>query len=357
MKRWPRPLRELARCLAGDDPPDPDVLDRAAFADLAIDRHRVAPLIAASPVVSALPGPEQARMRQSADAAAFAALAQKAETRRLLAAFDQAGCTPVLFKGWPLAERLYGSASLRHSKDIDLHIPAAELPRAVECLEALGYAPLPGHATRFRLATAASPVLIAETNDIALIDRAGNHVELHWRLTHLRGWLTLADFPDPVTTHPIDRSGVAVHVPTDQTALIYLAVHGQLHMWGRLKWLVDIARLVERRSDGDLMADLALASRLGAGRALRVAVGLSNVVLGSRIPPGWPAASWLERRAIAHFCGLIAAPGGEPGRAWARMQYHLCVMALGEGVTQRLASPRYAFWRNLRLYLAGRGMA
>lgn len=356
-KRWPRPLRDLAQCLGTGANPGPEGANWASFADLAIDRHRVGPLVAGSPIVAALPDAAKDRFRVSASAAAFAALAQKAETGRLLEAFDAAGCTTVLFKGWPLAERLYGSASLRHSKDIDLHIPADKLPRAIACLEELGYAPLPGHRTRFRLAAAASPALIAETNDIALVDPAGNHVELHWRLTHLKGWLTLADFPDPVTTHPLDNSGVLVRVPTDQTAMIYLAVHGQLHMWGRLKWLVDIARLVSRRDDASLMADLALANRLGAGRALRVAIRLANTVLGSRVPAEWPEPTWLERRAVAHFCGLIAAPGGEPGKPWARMQYHLCVMALGEGVTQRFASPRYAFWRNLRLYLAGRSMA
>ncbi|MBY8976570.1 nucleotidyltransferase family protein [Rhodobacteraceae bacterium NNCM2] len=353
---WPVELRALAACLAGEKCPALAPEQWETFATLAIERHRVGSLLAATLDDRALPGPVWQQFQQSGTDAALTSLRDKAETLRLVTALEQAGCRPVLLKGWPLAERLYGSASLRHSKDIDLHFTVAEVPAALRCLEGLGYAPLPAHATRGKLAASTAPALIAETNDIALTDRAGHMVELHWRLTHLSSWLKLSDIPDATATHPIDTSGVSVTVASDRACLIYLSVHGQLHMWGRLKWLADIARLVERRSDDDLTGDLALATQLGAGRAVRIAVRLSHLILGTRLPAGWPPATWLERRAIAHFSALIAAPGGEPGQAWARMHYHLSVMAFGEGLQQRLASPRYALWRNLRLWLAGRGL-
>ncbi|MEM7238096.1 MAG: nucleotidyltransferase family protein [Pseudomonadota bacterium] len=332
-------------------------IDWDRFADLALSRHRVGPTLANAVLELDPPDHIAARFQASLNQAALSALAEKAETLRLVTALRGSGCDPVLLKGWALAERLFGSASLRHSKDIDLHVRPDEVPGAVACLQELGYSALTGHQTRMKLAAAGAQAVLTETNDIAFVDASGQQVELHWRFSHLAGWPELVDIPRATTDQPIDRSGISVRVLSDRANLIYLSQHGQLHMWGRLKWLADIAELCRRCRPEDLLSDLEIADGIGAGRPVRIAIWLAHHCLDSPVPAGWPEPTWLERRALVHFCRLIAAPGGEPGQPWARMQYHLSVLAFGQGWRQKLASPRYAFWRNLRLYLAGHQLA
>lgn len=348
------PLAQLLRLLA-DQTPDLAALseeEQAMLAALAIHRHRVAPFLFRTTDAARIPQNIRSAFETASTAAMFACLAQKHETVRLVDLLEAAGCAPVVLKGWPLAERLYPSAAARQSKDIDLLVQPGEVRPALDCLTRAGYGPEPGHEARFALAQRTAPALLTETNDIALRHPSGQMVELHWKLTHLVGWLDLGALPDAFAMHEVDATGRQIRVLSDRANLIYLSVHGQLHLWGRLRWLHDIARLVAMRSDTDLLGDLAAARRLRAGRAVHLAVHLSHDLLMARLPVGWPPTTRLDRAALRLITKLIASPGGEPGRPLARLGYYLGILALGEGVTQRLAAPRYAIWRNLRLWLA-----
>ena len=353
-KRFPNELRTLAALLSNR--PVSELNDREwdRFRDLVIDRHRVAPQVA--PALAGHPVPERVRQEIEAEATSvsFQALAQKAETLRLVAALDAKGCQVMVLKGWPLSERLFGKAGSRAAKDIDLHIRPTDLPLAIEVLSELGYCAVRGHEGRLALARTPHPALLAETNDIAVFHPSGQMVELHWRLTHLAGWITLEDVPEAITQHPVDQTGQNLCVPDDRANLIYLSVHGQLHLWGRLRWLLDVAKLMELRSDRALGADLALAQELGAGRAVRIAMHLAHRIFHVALPSDLPPPSALERLALDRFCALIASPAGEPGRPEARLGYYLGILCLGEGPKQKLAALRYALWRNLRLFLASR---
>ena len=53
--------------------------------------------------------------------------------------FDSAGLTLSVLKGPGLSQRLYGDMTLRHSKDLDLLVPPAQLWQACELLQAEGF--------------------------------------------------------------------------------------------------------------------------------------------------------------------------------------------------------------------------
>ncbi|MEM6934356.1 MAG: nucleotidyltransferase family protein, partial [Pseudomonadota bacterium] len=176
-------------CLLSHRPiADPAAIDWPALADLALDRHRIGPTIAKAVLALDPPRVVAARFQDDLEAAGFAALSEKAETIRQVEALRARGCDPVLLKGWPLAERLFGSASLRHSKDIDFHLSPERVPSAITCLTEQGYAPVPGHRRRVKLVLRQVPSVLAETNDIAFYHPSGRQIELHWRLSQLSGW-------------------------------------------------------------------------------------------------------------------------------------------------------------------------
>lgn len=73
--------------------------------------------------------------------AALAAFFWCSELKGVLRAFHQSNIAAVPLKGPILAERLYGSSTLRASRDLDLLVSCADLPRAERVLSATGFSP------------------------------------------------------------------------------------------------------------------------------------------------------------------------------------------------------------------------
>lgn len=353
---WSMPLRLLAALLGAKPGPLPALSSGQwdEFASLVIDRHRVAPAIAAALDASGLtpPDPVRALIEAEARANGFVALRQKAETARLLAALAARGCHPVLLKGWPLAEELMGSAAARHSKDIDLYIAPGEIAACLDVLGKLGYRVDDEHQARAPLVGRAA--LSAECNDIVLWHPEAQHqVEIHWRSNHFRGWADLREFSGEGREWPLDGTGIGVRIPSATANLIYLALHGQQHAWARLKWLHDIALIMRRRDGASLLGDLDAARRSGAERAVVAALHLAHQVFGDARPPGWPAPDRIARRMLRRFADGIAAGSAAPGTLRARFDFYWVGLVMAEGLSQRLGVLRYAFWRRPRLFWAG----
>lgn len=358
--RWPDALRAIAGLLAGPAP----LAERAlagevsarfwqTFLDLAIERHRVAPALAAACAQAglALPEPVAGALAEAARANMQRALALKAETARLLRHLGDAGCRALVLKGWPLAEELAGSAGLRHAGDLDLQVAPEDAPRCCRLLLELGYRATPEHRHRARLLD--HPALLEECNDLAFESPAGPVVELHWRSNHFRGWPDLAEMGG-VRRWPLDATGIAVFVPSRAANLVYLALHGQQHAWARLKWLHDIALARRVYDERDLAAALGLAEALGARRALVTALHLAAAVFGTPLPPGWPACDRRGARMIGRYLAAIAAPEAEPGSLRARVGFYWTGLVMAESARQRLGVLRYALLREPRLRLAAR---
>ena len=360
---WPAPLTLLAALLRAEPASGPaldePVLDEdgwAQFAGLVVERHRIAPAIVAALAAIGMtpPGPVLARLKTEARANAFMALAHKAETARLIPALAERNCTPVMLKGWPLAEELLGAAAERHSKDIDLYIAPGEVGVCLDVLGGLGYEVCDEH--RGRAALIGCPALLAECNDLALWNEARQcQVEVHWRSNHFRGWPDLGKVGGEVDgggrDWPLDDTGIRVRIPSNSASLAYLALHGQQHSWARLKWLHDIALIMRSRDGAALAADLEAARRVGAGRAVVSAVHLAHRVFGDPLPAGWPAPDWISRRMLRRFASGIAADSAVPGKLRARFDFYWVGLVMAEGTVQRLGVLRYAFWRGPRLFM------
>jgi len=360
---WPRPLRLLAVLLARDPAPleEPAPLaaalspeDWSRFATLAIEEHRLAPVLAPALARHGIEAPEPVAqaIAEAARQAGLAALAQKAETARLVDAFGAEGLEPLVLKGWPLAERLFASAAARQAKDIDLMVAPEMRCAAAAVLARLGYRPQAQH--RLRARCLAMAAVAAECNDIAYCHpERGLQVELHWRSHHFRGWPDLADHPDERRSWPLDATGRVLRVPSARAELAYLAGHGESHLWLRLKWLHDIARIAETRAPEALGADLAFAERIGAGGTVRRALGLASAVFGAPVPPGWPGLGADGERAARRILAMIADLRYRPGSTRASLARDVHAWAEAERPGQRRGVLRYRVWRRLRLGLAG----
>ena len=107
------------------------------------ERHQVAGLLywqLRSGVPEDQPPPDaMARLHGAYMAGAAQALLRERELRAVLSMLSEAGIIPTLFKGAVLARTVYPTAACRPMGDLDLWIDDAQMPRAMEALEAGGY--------------------------------------------------------------------------------------------------------------------------------------------------------------------------------------------------------------------------
>ncbi|MFK7945347.1 MAG: nucleotidyltransferase family protein [Paracoccaceae bacterium] len=354
---WPIALRVLSGCL------DTDLTDATrrlaqtmtdadwhSLVHLACTRHRVAPVIALHlDDLGAPPGTIE-EVRQETRACALETLRQGAALKELLSQLSDAAVDAVILKGLPLGERLYGAAGNRHARDIDILIPPAQIQPAAAILDRLGYTPAPVYRLRGKLV--GSNALAQECYDLEYVGGRGHlSVELHWRTSHYAGWPDFTEEAD--MTRAQDTSFGPVRVPSDPANLIYLAGHGSMHAWARLKWLADIGRLARIRGAEALAEDMALAGRLGGQVPLALALRLAHRVMGSPLPKGLerptPQIAKLEKQMLR----VVAAPEIAPGTWRYRWSANVVSLQLAEGPAQVVGVLRYAIWRRLRLGAAG----
>lgn len=317
-----------------------------ALGMLAIDRHRIGPVLA--PLVAPAGAPDDVVRLFAAEAtrSAQTALAHIAETRRIRADLAPLGIDPVVLKGWPLAESLYGSAARRQAMDLDLLMPYEAVMVTAERLRALGYA-AHGHSD----ALLGSRAMREESKDLNFFHPGtGLTIELHWQLHHFRHW------PDPLadagSRMPHPGPSEAVTVLSDRANLIYLSLHGALHVWARMKWLLDIALLAHRRGAGALAGDLEAARRIGAGAPVALALRLSARLFASPLPAGLPAPSPAESRMVDWLVGALARPDTGPHSLHNSFWKRAVPVALAANAGQVVGVVRYDTWRRARLGLA-----
>lgn len=265
--------------------------------------HDVIPLLSESlPGVlgEAVPGEwlERARRRRFVTLNANARLGET--LIRVLAGLTDAGIDAMPVKGLVIAERLYGSLSLRPAADLDVLVRPADLPAARDVLRELGFA---------QRAVPGFKALTHEFHDPAWgIGSGPEHIrlELHWALwsdsERRLGTVGLWEraVPAMLLDHP-------VRVLSAEDTLLHLAIH-RTRSALRLRWVVDIAELLRHQGAGlDWPTYLERARLAGARTASWVVLGLARDLLDGPLPTtvmddlrvGWP-----KRAILARTCGV-----------------------------------------------------
>lgn len=289
IRALPAELRLLAACC---DPArsagglgDTAALVGAVDADVLLElarRHRVLALLdnALHPDQTILPPAQRNTLSERASRARGRFLQKAAEEVWVATAFTKAGVDAVFIKGATLAHLYYAEPSLKASHDIDVLIDRAALADARRLLEALGYRlQFPADVTN----DAGIDVWLATVKDSGW--KRPGHVallELHIALTDAVGMLPDLGMASARQDVTIGSARIATFATPELFA--YLCVHGTIHGWSRLKWLVDLAALVATDATQiDALFQAAVAA--GAGRCPAVALGLCRVLFGTTLTP------------------------------------------------------------------------
>ncbi len=320
--------------------------DWEAFVLLAVERHRVAPSVQTQLAEITPPERVQNLINAATQANALQVLQQIRALRVIRQAFEAADMAFVVLKGWPLAEQVFGNNSARQARDIDLLIDPTLIRPAAKVLNDLGYQPDQEHPEHFRML--GSKALMGEFNNLSFKNAETNlMVELHWRCHQFTGWPEL--FPNGHNLDVLQTSIGNVTVPAEQQNLLYLAIHGSLHRWARLKWLCDIAALAERRGVEQLGRDVEVAKSIGAARPLELSLYLAGLILNAPCPQTrFDGGSWLPRQCLSEIARAQAVPTGISQR----LKFYTMMLTLAEGAGQHLGVFRYRLWGKNRLALA-----
>ena len=139
----------------------------------------------------------------------------------------------------------------------------------------------------------------------------GTHVELHTALADHPMLLPGIDIRSPLQEVRV-ADGISLPTLRIEELFAYLAVHGASSAWFRLKWIADLAALLDGRSAQEIGSLYRRSQELGAGRAAGLALLLLDALFGTPLPP--PLLADLKRSRVNRWL-LAASLRSMSGRA------------------------------------------
>jgi hypothetical protein len=244
------------------------------------DHHGVLPILTQAVIglEDQVPAEALAALKQSYQANLRKTLLLSSEFVSIVNSLSQTGLEFMPYKGLALAEIVYGDIALRQSGDIDLLIHAADLPRVREAVADLEYRP---HQV---FSADEEEAYLRSGYEYPFDGPAGrNLLEVQWAIQP--NFYAIDLEMEGLFRRAIKASVVGVEVKTlcHEDLFIALALHAAKHVWGRLIWLCDLARIARMRALGwERIGDQA--RELGIARILWVTLLLAQKVLDAAIP-------------------------------------------------------------------------
>jgi len=207
------------------------------------------------------------------------ALLLACELTRVVQCLSQAGIEFLPYKGLTLAETLYGDIASRQSGDIDLLIHAADLKRVRHAMAKLGYTP------HVKLSEDEEDAYLKSGYECAFDGPLGNNLlEVQWAVQP-RFYAVDLDMEDLFRRgQTATVAGLEMKLLSAEDLFLLLALHAAKHVWDRLIWVCDLAR-VSQLPTLDWNWISSKARQLGIERIVRITLELAQRLLASSIPP------------------------------------------------------------------------
>jgi hypothetical protein len=329
-------------------------------------RHRLSALVSdglARAGAGGVPAEALAELSRDAGIDRRGAFALAMELGALAGRFGAAGIAVMPLKGPLLAARLFGDLAARQVRDLDLMVRLSDAARAHALLVNEGYAPNAEGQGRVPWSALCRSAWQREA-----VQRAFHHaeysnperrtyLELHWSLAHWSG-------ADIGALWEVSREGTAAGAPIreldDEYLLALLCGHGAQHLWFRLKWLVDVAALLDQLAPERLELALEVAARFRRDRAVAQARLLCSWLDGASAVASAPGTR-RELRLVTRLAdrAVLALDGAEGGAEGSRpsigewpgiIRYHASATRQRlPGYLWRHALVRPADWQTLPL--------
>ncbi|HEY6767461.1 MAG TPA: nucleotidyltransferase family protein [Candidatus Sulfotelmatobacter sp.] len=316
------------------------------------DQHGVTGLLYQSfaEVQEAVPSGQMRRIRELYEVNLHKVLLTAGELLRILDCLDAKRIEVIPYKGVALAETLYGDFAARQSGDIDLLIRPQDLTRITEAVKGLGYTP------HRQFSRQEERAYLTSGYERAFDGAAGiNLLEVHWALQP-RFYAVEVDMEGLFRRAvPISVAGREMRTLSPEDLALVLSLHAAKHLWARLIWLCDIARLAQSPSP-DWKWIESEAQALGMARILRVTLLLAHGLLQAPLPAKIESAI-LDDRAAQEWTRRIGSQVADGGTSCVESwSYFRDMMKLRERPSDRMRflwrlalTPGPGEWQAIRL--------
>lgn len=243
------------------------------------------------------------------------------EVVRVVAALEQAGARPIVFKGAALARTHYPEPWLRPRLDTDILVAPDRRDAAMQALASLGYERLPFVSGQHVMHQA--PFVRPGPAGLEHV------VDLHWRIANVEAVAALRTHGELFArAASFDAGGQALRVPAPDDALLLALAHRAAHHADSLEllWLYDIhllaAALTPPQWDHVLRVAGEHGMRAVCARGLDLAASALGTVVPDRVLEGLrvtgaaePAAAFLnaDLRPVDRLCVELRALGPRRG--------------------------------------------
>lgn len=263
------------------------------------DQHGVQPLVyqALQPVRDAVPTGQMRELERTYQANLHRLLLLSRELVGIVHELRRSDLNVIPYKGPALAEFLYGDIALRQSGDIDLLARQEDLSGITAALAKLGYTP------QTRFSEVEQRAYLKSGYECVFDSPAGRNIlEVQWAIEprfysvdfDMNG---IFDRAMPVTV-----AGQAMKAVSPSDLFLILAVHAAKHMWERLIWICDLARLMSHPSiDWNWIETLA--KSLGIMRIVKVSMVLAKRLLGAEVPDS--ERNWITQDIDTRFVDCV----------------------------------------------------
>jgi len=244
------------------------------------ERHGVQPLLyrALGSVRDAIPAEAMHSLEQSYQTNVHKTLLLSRELIRILHHLRSFDLHVMPYKGAALAEFLYGDIALRQTGDIDLLVRREEFLRVRDAVEKLAYVP------QIRFSEAEQRAYLKSGYECVFDGPAGrNFLEVQWAIEP-RFYAVDFDMNGVFDRAvKVEVAGQEMKTPSPADLFLILAVHAAKHVWERLIWICDLARLMNLPSmDWEWIASQARS--LGVLRIVNCSMLLANRLLAAESP-------------------------------------------------------------------------
>lgn len=272
-----------------------------------VEWHRVAGIVhrtLASHPQLAVPAQVRATVAHSAAAGAQRSIRATMRLAQILRAFQASAIPLCILKGIPLSQQIFQDIGVRDSRDIDVLVPRGDVRRADQQLAELGFIRV--HPSSDESAESLAAFIERHVHFEYMHAASRQKVELHWRLWDSED-LGPSE-PPPASWEPFVMQGLTMQVLPPELLLPYLCVHGSKHAWFRMKWLLDVAWILQTQPSAAeaLMATAqAWNSTVPAVQSLQ----LSHRLFGTVLPLAAKSPGWQVRLSIRNAMAALETGG------------------------------------------------
>ncbi|MCA9138717.1 MAG: nucleotidyltransferase family protein [Planctomycetales bacterium] len=194
--------------------------------------------------------------------------------RHVASLFEQASIPMLVFKGPTLATDAYGDLSLRECGDLDMLIRPDDFPRLKEVLKSEGFSCLWDEIDSDRK----RQLFACEFR------RDGVELDIHWDLAP--AWHNYrVDFDQLwASGNPFDSGSSYSRKLRGEDLLEVLCMHGTRHWWERLRWICDIAELVNSGHIADWKHLERQSTESRCHRSVLLGLWLAGNLLDAKLP-------------------------------------------------------------------------